>query len=82
MQIKEQHNNDDVSSLGSGGLKGVLNKDNLKINSKLFKTEVLAGFTSAIVTMPVAIAYGYASGLGPISGFISAIVLGIIAAII
>ncbi|NQW28228.1 MAG: gliding motility-associated C-terminal domain-containing protein [Flammeovirgaceae bacterium] len=82
MQIKEQHNNDDVSSLGSGGLKGVLNKDNLKINSKLFKTEVLAGFTSAIVTMPVAIAYGYASGLGPISGFISAIVLGVIAAII
>jgi len=38
--------------------------------------------TSAVVTMPVAIAYGYASGLGPYAGFVSAIVLGFVAALV
>ena len=50
--------------------------------SKTIKTEILAGLTSAVVTMPVAIAYGYASGLGPYAGFVSAIVLGFIAALV
>ena len=50
--------------------------------SKTIKTEILAGMTSAVVTMPVAIAYGYASGLGPYAGFVSAIVLGFIAALV
>ena len=49
---------------------------------KTIKTELLAGLTSAVVTIPVAIAYGYASGLGPYAGFISAIVLGFVAALI
>jgi sulfate permease, SulP family len=50
--------------------------------SKTIKTEILAGLTSAVVTMPVAIAYGYASGLGPYAGFVSAIVLGFVAALV
>ena len=50
--------------------------------SKTIKIEILAGMTSAVVTMPVAIAYGYASGLGPYAGFVSAIVLGFIAALV
>ena len=50
--------------------------------SKTIKTEILAGMTSAVVTMPVAIAYGYASGLGPYAGFVSAIVLGFVAALV
>ena len=50
--------------------------------SKTIKTEIIAGLTSAVVTMPVAIAYGYASGLGPYAGFVSAIVLGFVAALV
>ena len=51
-------------------------------SSKIIKTEMLAGLTSAVVTMPVAIAYGYASGLGPYAGFVSAIVLGFVSSLI
>jgi len=54
----------------------------LETTSKTIKTEILAGMTSAVVTMPVAIAYGYASGLGPYAGFVSAIVLGFVAALV
>ena len=50
--------------------------------AKRIKVEILAGLTSAVVTMPVAIAYGYACGLGPYAGFISAIVLGLVAALV
>ena len=52
------------------------------MEAKRIKIEILAGLTSAVVTMPVAIAYGYACGLGPYAGFISAIVLGLVAALV
>ena len=52
------------------------------MEAKRVKKEILAGLTSAVVTMPVAIAYGYACGLGPYAGFISAIVLGLVAALV
>ena len=52
------------------------------MEAKRIKIEILAGLTSALITMPVAIAYEYNFGLGPYAGFISAVVLGLVAALV
>ena len=42
---------------------------------------MFGGLSAGIVTLPVALAYGVASGLGPIAGMYTAIILGLIAVI-
>ncbi len=44
-------------------------------------TDLLAGLTVAIVALPLALAFGIASGLGPQAGITTAIVAGVLAAI-
>jgi len=44
--------------------------------------EVFGGLTSAMVMLPLALAYGVASGLGPLAGLYGAIALGLLAAIV
>ena len=46
----------------------------------IFK-DILAGITAAIVALPLALAFGVASGLGAISGLYGAIGLGLVAAL-
>ena len=45
------------------------------------KNDILGGFSAGIVTLPVALAYGVATGLGPLAGMFSAVLLGFIASI-
>ena len=45
------------------------------------KTNLIAGLTVSVVALPLALAFGAASGLGPASGIITAIIAGAIAAI-
>ncbi|WP_419933215.1 SulP family inorganic anion transporter [Candidatus Poriferisodalis sp.] len=44
-------------------------------------TEIISGLTSAMVSLPLAIAYGVASGLGALAGLYGAIALGFLAAV-
>ncbi|MBT7749425.1 MAG: STAS domain-containing protein [Flavobacteriales bacterium] len=46
-----------------------------------FRQDVFGGLSAGIVTLPVALAYGVATGLGPIAGMYTAIILGLIAVI-
>jgi sulfate permease, SulP family len=46
-----------------------------------FRQDLFGGLSAGIVTLPVALAYGVATGLGPIAGMYTAIILGLIAVI-
>jgi len=46
------------------------------------KGDVFGGLTAAIVTLPLALAFGLNSGLGPVSGLYCAIILGAIAVLV
>lgn len=50
-------------------------------NLKLFRNDAIAGMTVAVVAIPMALAFGVASGLGAAAGLYSAIAAGIAAAI-
>ena len=50
-----------------------------KFNFLQVKGDVFGGLTAAIVTLPLALAFGLNSGLGPVSGLYCAIILGAIA---
>jgi len=52
----------------------VFAKDNLR-------GDVLGGISAGIVTLPVALAYGVATGLGPMAGMITAVILGFLASV-
>lgn len=52
----------------------ILAKDNIK-------GDILGGISAGIVTLPVALAYGVATGLGPMAGMYTAVILGFLAAI-
>mgnify|MGYP003150646802 CR=1 FL=1 len=43
--------------------------------------DVLGGVSAGIVTLPVALAYGVATGLGPMAGMITAVILGFLASV-
>jgi SulP family sulfate permease len=45
------------------------------------KGDILGGISAGIVTLPVALAYGVTSGLGPMAGMYTAVILGFLAAI-
>ncbi|PCH84277.1 MAG: sodium-independent anion transporter, partial [Flavobacteriales bacterium] len=48
---------------------------------KHLKGDIFGGITAGIVALPLALAFGVQSGMGPIAGLYGAMVLGILAAI-
>lgn len=55
-------------------------KDFFKFDFSNFKGDLLGGFTAGIVALPLALAFGVSSGLGPIAGLYGAIFVGFFAA--
>ena len=53
----------------------------LKYDLQTFRGDVFGGITSAVVGLPIALAFGVASGLGPLAGIYSAIAVGFFAAV-
>lgn len=53
----------------------------MKYNLVAFKGDLLGGLTTAVVALPVCLAFGVASGLGPQAGIYSAIASGFFAAV-
>ena len=53
----------------------------MKYPIKVFRGDVFGGVTSAVVGLPVALAFGVASGLGPVAGLYGAIAVGFFAAV-
>ena len=64
---------------GPGGLSGASSKVSFPWTS--VRGDVFGGLTAAVVALPLALAFGVASGLGPIAGLYSAIAVGFFAAI-
>ncbi|OIQ41303.1 MAG: sodium-independent anion transporter [Bacteroidetes bacterium MedPE-SWsnd-G1] len=55
-------------------------KDFFKFDFSNFKGDLFGGFTAGIVALPLALAFGVSSGLGPIAGLIGAIFVSFFAA--
>ena len=53
----------------------------MKYNLKLIKGNLYGGLTAAVIALPLALAFGVASGLGAIAGLYGAIVLGFVASL-
>lgn len=51
------------------------------INLRSLKGDILGGLTAAIVSLPLALAFGVASGVGPEAGLYGAIIIGFFAAL-
>jgi SulP family sulfate permease len=51
------------------------------INLKSLKGDILGGLTAAIVSLPLALAFGVASGAGPEAGLYGAIIIGLFASL-
>ena len=51
-------------------------------NKKQFSTDLLAGIIVGIVALPLAIAFGIASGVTPEKGIITAIVAGLLVSVL
>lgn len=51
------------------------------INTRNLKGDILGGLTAAIVSLPLALAFGMASGAGPEAGLYGAIIIGFFAAV-
>ena len=47
--------------------------NNIKILNKNIKVDIISGITVAIIALPLALAFGKNSGLGPVAGIIGAI---------
>ncbi len=54
---------------------------NFKYDLQTFRGDVFGGITAAVVGLPVALAFGVASGVGPLAGLYGAIAVGFFAAI-
>ena len=52
-----------------------------KISRYVLKGDIYGGITAAIVALPLALAFGVASGLGPMAGMYGAICVGFFAAL-
>ncbi len=53
----------------------------MKYSLQSFRGDLFGGVTSAVVGLPVALAFGVASGLGPVAGLYGAIAVGFFAAV-
>ena len=56
-------------------------KPNISYDLRTFRGDVFGGVTSAVVGLPVALAFGVASGLGALAGIYGAIAVGFLAAV-
>ena len=56
-------------------------KPNISYDLQTFRGDVFGGVTSAVVGLPVALAFGVASGLGALAGIYGAIAVGFLAAV-
>ena len=57
-------------------------KELVKLNKRLdLQKNILGGVTAAIIALPLALAFGVASGLGPAAGLYGAIILGFLASL-
>ena len=54
---------------------------NFNYNLQIFRGDVFGGLTAAVVGLPVALAFGVASGLDPVAGIYGAIAVGFFAAV-
>ena len=50
-------------------------------NRQTLRGDIFGGVTAAVVGLPMALAFGVASGLGPIAGLYGAIAVGFLAAV-
>ena len=65
--------------IGMRGLRSVF--QGFSYDLQTFRGDIFGGVTSAVVGLPVAIAFGIASGLGPLAGLYGAIAVGFFAAV-
>ncbi len=65
--------------IGLGKLRSVF--QGFHYDLQTFRGDIFGGVTSAVVGLPVAIAFGIASGLGPLAGLYGAIAVGFFAAV-
>ena len=54
----------------------------MQFNLKTLRGDIFGGIASAVVALPLALAFGVASGLGPVAGLYGAIVVGFLAAVL
>ena len=52
-----------------------------KINSRNLKGDIFGGLTAAVIALPMALAFGVASGAGPAAGLYGAVLVGLFAAL-
>ncbi|WP_321395224.1 SulP family inorganic anion transporter [Emcibacter sp.] len=57
-------------------------RDILPRSATALRQDIFAGITAAVVALPLALAFGVASGLGPTAGLYGAMVLGFVAALL
>ena len=53
-----------------------------KLTLQHWRSDLTGGFTAAVVALPLALAFGVASGAGALAGLYGAIVLGFLAALL
>ena len=54
----------------------------MQFDLKTLRGDIFGGIASAVVSLPLALAFGVASGLGPVAGLYGAIVVGFLAAVL
>ena len=54
----------------------------MQFDLKTLRGDIFGGIASAVVALPLALAFGVASGLGPVAGLYGAIVVGFLAAVL
>lgn len=60
---------------------GCLGDPGISFNLNTLKGDIFGGLTAAVVALPLALAFGVASGVGPIAGLYGAIAVGFFAAV-
>ncbi len=54
----------------------------MQFDLKTLRGDIFGGIASAVVALPLALAFGVASGLGPVAGLYGAIIVGFLAAVL
>ncbi|MEU6644555.1 SulP family inorganic anion transporter [Saccharomonospora sp. NPDC046836] len=56
-------------------------RDDYDLRPTVLRADVLAGVTVGVVALPLALAFGVSSGVGPAAGLVTAVVAGLVAAV-
>lgn len=63
-------------------LRGLLpRRDDFDLRAAVVRSDLLAGLTVGVVALPLALAFGVSSGVGPAAGLVTAVVAGVVAAL-